>query len=216
MEIIELKAQVRREKGKNKVNKLRAEGLVPANLYGYKSEPTDIVVNGRDFDHLIHSAAGTHVILKLVIDNGQSPTVIVKETQRNPLRDDLLHVDFLSVALDEKITAAVPVSLVGDSAGVREGGILQHGLWEVQVEALPTNLPDHLEIDISNLGIGESLHASDIPLPPELALITSPDEVLASVLTPTVYKEEEEVVEEEVEVAVTEEGAPSEGASAES
>jgi len=207
MEILELKAQVRQEKGKNKVNKLRAQGLVPANLYGYQSEATDLVVNAREFNNLIHSAAGTHVVLKLLIDGGKAPTVIVKEAQRNPIKDEFWHIDFLSVSLDEKITATVSVSLVGDSIGAREGGILQHGLWEVQVEALPTDLPDHLEVDISHLGIGESLHASDIPLPPELTMISAAEEVLATVLPPAVFVEE--AAEEEVPGAAVEEGAPS-------
>ena len=206
MNIIELKAKVRQEKGKNKVNKLRANGLVPANLYGYKSEATDLVVDAREFNNLIHSAAGTHVVMRLVIEGRKdTPTVIVKETQRNPVKDNFLHIDFLSVALDEKITSAVTISLVGNSAGVHEGGILQHGVWEVQIEALPTDLPDQLEVDISSLGIGESLHASDIPLPPELTMVTAADEVLATVLPPAIFKEEE--VEEEV--AAAEEGAPS-------
>lgn len=207
MNIIELKAKVRQEKGKNKVNKLRAQGLVPANLYGYKSDATDIAVDAREFNNLIHSAAGTHVVLRLVIEGEkESPTVIVKETQRNPVKDTFLHIDFLSVALDEKITAAVSISLVGTSAGVKEGGILQHGLWEVQIEALPTDLPDQLEVDISNLAIGDSLHASDVPLSPELTMVSGAEEVLATVLPPAIFKEEE--VEEEA--AAVEEGAPSE------
>ncbi len=217
MDILELKAQVRTEKGKNQIKQLRKNGLLPANVYGYQAEATNIAVNGREFGSLIHSSAGTHVILKLLIDNGKSPTVIVKDIQRNPVRDELLHVDFLSVALDEKITAAVPISIIGDSAGVREGGILQHGLWEVQVEALPMDLPDHLELDVTDLGVGDSLHAGEINLPPELTLVTSPDEVVASVLPPVVYKEEVEVAAEEEEAEAEaaaagekEEEAPSE------
>src|SRR3972149_5068859 len=199
MDILELKAQVRQEKGKNQIKQLRAEGLLPANVYGYQAEATNIAVSGREFGNLIHSSSGTHVILKLIIDNGKSPTVIVRDIQRNPVRDELLHVDFLSVALDEKIISAVPISIVGDSVGVREGGILQHGLWEVQVEALPTDLPDHIEVDISDLKIGDSLHASEINLPPELTMVTATEDVVATVLPPVVYKEEvpEVAVEEE-------------------
>src|SRR3990172_1645984 len=181
MDILELKAQVRQEKGKNKVKQLRAAGLLPANVYGYQAEATDIAVDSRQFNSLIHSSAGTHVILKLLIDGGKSPTVIVKEVQRDPVKDRLLHVDFLSVALDEKITAAVPISIVGDSIGVREGGILQHGLWEVQVEALPTDLPDHIEVDVSDLSVGESIHAGSIALPTQLTMVTAADDVVAAI-----------------------------------
>src|SRR3990172_3000966 len=197
MDILELKAKVRQEKGKNQIKQLRAEGLLPANVYGYQAEATNIAVDGREFGNLIHSSAGTHVILKLLIDDGKSPTVIVRDIQRNPVKDELLHIDFLSVALDEKITAAVPISIVGDSVGVREGGILQHGLWEVQVEALPMDLPDHIELDVSGLAVGESLHAGDIDLPPQLIMVTPAVDVVASVLPPVIYKEEEEAVPEE-------------------
>lgn len=213
MEILELKAQRREETGTTKVGRLRSSGRLPANLYGYKTEPTDITVDSREFGKLIHSQAGTHVVLKLVIDSKTASTVILKEVQRHPYKEEILHVDFLSVALDEKITAAVPLTITGDSIGVREGGILQHGVWEVQVEALPTDLPDHLEIDVSGLAIGQSLHAADIQMSPQLTMISAPDEIIASVLPPVVYKEEE-AVEEAVEGAAPvaeKEEAPSEG-----
>ncbi len=207
MEIIELKAQVRKETGKGKAKQLRAKGLLPANLYGHKVEATVISIDDREFGKLMNTQAGSHVILRLLLDDNTSgPTVMVKEIQRDAIRDNLLHVDFLSVALDEKITTTVPISVVGDSIGIREGGLVQHGLWDLQVEALPTDLPDHIEVDITELNIGDALHARDIQIPDELTLITSLDDIVLSIIPPVVYKEEVvEAVEEEVEEV--EEGA---------
>ena len=210
MEILELKAQVRQTTGKSKARQMRANGLLPANLYGHQTDSIPLTVDGRQFHNLVHSSAGTHVILKLMLDTDKAPTVIVKEVQRNPVKDEIIHVDFQSVALDEKITAAVPLSMVGDSVGVREGGILQHGLWELQVEALPTDLPDHIEVDISDLKIGDSLHASEINLPPELTMVTATEDVVATVLPPVVYKEEVPEVAVEEEVPEAAEGAAAE------
>ncbi|HEB12355.1 MAG TPA: 50S ribosomal protein L25 [Actinobacteria bacterium] len=201
MEIIELKAQVRAETGKGKAKQLRANGLLPANLYGHKIKPTVISVDSREFGNLISSQAGSHVILRLLLDESKTgPTVMVKEVQRDSIRDNVLHVDFLSVALDEKITTTVPIAVVGDSIGLKEGGLVQHGLWDLQVEALPTDLPDHIEVDITELNIGDSLHAKDIQMPDELTLVTPLEELVVSVIPPVVYKEEVvEVAEEELE-----------------
>ncbi len=203
MEIIELKAQVRKETGKNKIKQVRADGAFPANLYGYQTEPTSLTINSREFMGLLGTQAGSHVIVKLLVDNDKTPMVMVKEIQRDPVRDKVLHVDFLSVALDEKIVAAVPISVVGSSAGVKEGGIIQHGLREVQVEALPTDLPDHLELDISELNISDSFHVTDIKLPSELSMVTPLEELVVTIIPPIIFKEE--VPEEEVELEEGEE-----------
>lgn len=212
MEIIELKARVRKETGKGKAKQLRANGLVPANLYGHKIKPTVISIDDHDFTKLINSEAGSHVILRLLLDDSKTgPTVMVKEIQRDAIKDNVLHVDFLSVALDEKITTTVPLTVIGDSIGVKEGGLVQHGLWDLQVEALPTDLPDHIEVDITELNIGDALHARDIKIPDELTLITQLDDIVLSVIPPVVYKEEVEEAVEEVEEAEEGEEAAAEG-----
>jgi large subunit ribosomal protein L25 len=116
------------------------------------------------------------------------------------------------VALTEKITAAVSIRLVGEAAGVKEGGILQHGLWELQVEALPTELPDHIDVDVSGLGGGQSLHVKDITLPGNLTIISEPGEMVATILAPAKI----EVKAEEAPVEGAEAEAPPEEAPAES
>lgn len=216
MEILELKAEIREAKGKNRVNKLRNQGKLPANVYGHDAETRSLSIDAREFLNVTRSGAGTHVILRLLIDGAQVPAVIVKEIQRHPTRDELVHVDFFSVALNEKITAAVPVNIVGDSIGVREGGILQHGVWEVQIEALPTDLPDHIDVDVSDLGTGQSIHAGEISLPGNLAMMSPAEEVVVSILAPV--KAEAEAEEAGVAEAApeAEEGAAASEGSGES
>jgi large subunit ribosomal protein L25 len=213
MEILELNVEPREAIGSNRARQLRAAGKLPATLYGFETEPTSLAVDAKEFRGALRSAAGSHVLLRLLIDGKKKPTVILKELQRNPLRDEFLHVDFQSVTLTEKITAAVSIRLVGDAAGVKEGGILQHGLWELQVEALPTELPDHIEVDVSGLGGGQSLHVKDISLPDNLKIVSQPDEMVATILAPAKVEVEPEEVPVEGEEA---EPAPAEEAPAES
>lgn len=201
MEILELKVQERQETGKKSAKNFRYQGQLPAVLYGHDSEPMPLTVDGRDFFNLTHSAAGAHVIIKLKVEGDKkSPTVIVKEIQRDPVKNVILHVDFQKIALNETIHASVPVNIIGDSIGVREGGILQHGFWELQVEALPTDIPDHIEVDISNVHVGESFRVKDLPVMEKITLISDGADVIASVVAPTVIKEEA-VAPEEAEVA---------------
>lgn len=198
MELADLKVKIREEKGKSAVKKLRTAGQIPAVLYGEKIETVPLTVEAKDFKAVIHTEAGSNVLLNLKIkDAGKNETAIIKEIQRDPLKDTFLHVDFMKIALDEKITTTVPVVVVGESPGVKEGGVLQHSLWEIEVEALPTDLPDNFEIDVSELSIGDSLRVADLPKPPGVEILSGEDEIVVSVVPPTVVKEEE-LVEEEV------------------
>ncbi|MDI6822578.1 MAG: 50S ribosomal protein L25 [Actinomycetota bacterium] len=214
MKIIELKAR-RRDTGKGASRKLRTVGEIPAVLYGEGIESYPLAVDVRDFIHLIRSE-GLNVIVKLKVEGDRGDpsrpprrvgvdrkdcTAIIKEIQRDPLKDFYLHIDFQKIAMDEKISTMVPITIVGEAPGVKEGGVLQHGLWEVEVEALPKDLPDCIEVDVSALGIGDAVRVSDLPKPEGVEILTSPDEVLVSIVPPTaIVKEvaEEEEVEEEV------------------
>jgi large subunit ribosomal protein L25 len=123
-----------------------------------------------------------------------------RDVQRDNIRDVLLHVDFLRIARDEAITVEVPVHIVGDSHGVREGGVVEHHLWNLQIECLPQDVPTSVEADVSPLGIGESLKVSDLAIPKGCTILTSIDEIVVSVVTPQVLKVEEEVAAVEGEV----------------
>ena len=197
MEIAELKVKSREEKGKSASRRLRAAGFVPAVLYGEKLETASLAISLKDFANLLKTEAGTNIIVKLEIEGqSKSQTAIIKEIQKHSTKDYYLHVDFLKIAMDEAIEAQVPVTVVGDSPGVKEGGVLQHGLWEIQVKALPKDLPDHFEVDISKLAIGEAVRVADLPLLEGVEVLTGDEETVVSVVPPTELKEEELVTEE--------------------
>lgn len=222
MEIAELKVKSREKKGKSAARRLRQTGFIPAVLYGEKLKTVSLAINLKDFADLLKTEAGTNVIVKLEIE-GQSKaqTAIIKEIQKHHTKDYYIHVDFLKIAMDEVIEAEVPVTVVGESPGVKEGGVLQHGLWEIQVKALPKDLPDHFEIDISSLAIGEAVRIADLPPLEGVEILISEEETVVSVVPPTELKEEELVVEEaepelvgeekEAEEAEEEEKEPAQG-----
>ncbi len=209
MEIRELKAQPRTERGKGAAGRLRAQGLVPGVLYGEKLETQPISIDDRDL-HIVLMKEGANAIVKLTLDGG-SHTAIIKELQRNPIRDQLTHVDFLKIALDETIVTHVPVQVIGDSVGVREGGTVQQALREIEIEALPTNVPDHLEIDVTDLPIGGSLRVQNLVAPDDVVILSNPEEMLVSVVPPVHFEEAVPVAEgEEEEVTEVGEEAPTE------
>ncbi|MDD5448927.1 MAG: 50S ribosomal protein L25, partial [Actinomycetota bacterium] len=133
----------------------------------------------------------------------KSQLVMIKEVQKHPLKDMVLHVDFLGVARERKITIRVPVVVTGEekSEGVKEGGIVQHNLWEVEVECLPTNIPESLPVDVSQLNIGQHLLVSDLQPPAGVLILDSPEEIVTSILAPRTVAVEEKAEEEEVAAA---------------
>ena len=202
-----LKGEPRHDTGKGAARRLRAMGLVPAVVYGHGMEPVHLSVDARELLHLLHTDAGTNVLVDLRVDS-QEVLAIPREIQRDHIKGQFIHVDFLQVARDEKITVDVPVHLVGESRGVKEGGVVEHHLWTLQVECLPQDVPTGIEADISELAINESLKVAEITTPKGGTILTSPEEVIVSVVPPQVLKVEEEEVEEAVEgEAVEPEGA---------
>ncbi len=199
-----LKAEKREGSGKGVARKLRAAGRVPAVLYGQGAESMSLSVDAKDLFHLLHTGAGTNVLVDLTVD-GKRHLALPREIQRDHVRGQYVHVDFLEVRRDEKVTVSVPVRVMGESPGVKGGGVLEHHLWELQVECLPTAVPDGIDADISELNVGDGLRVGDIVPPEGVTFLTSPDESVVSVVTP-----QARVVEEAVpaEVAEGEEGAP--------
>jgi len=207
----QLKAEPREGAGKGVARKLRAAGRVPAVLYGHGKDTRWLSVDARDLFHLLHGAAGGNVLIDLVVD-GEKTMAMAREIQRDHVRGQYLHVDFLEVRRDEKVTVDVPVHLVGESAGVKAGGVLEHHLWELKIECLPQDLPDAIEADISALNVNDSLHVSDIVVPEVCTVFTPLEEIVASVVPPQA-REVEEVEGVEGEAAAEEgEGATAEEA----
>ena len=199
MEKIELKASKRETVGNGPARELRRQGMIPAVLYGPKSESIMLSVVIRELESILKFGNIGQMLLNLVIQNGkkQSKTVMIKELQTQPVSGALLHIDFYEVAMDQKIKVSIPVVTTGEAVGVDLGGILQIVRHEVDVLCYPNEIPESIEVDISNMEIGDSLHIGDVPLDEVIELADEANFTIVTVLSPTV--EEEEVEEEEME-----------------
>jgi large subunit ribosomal protein L25 len=202
MEKILLKADKRAETGKGGARSLRRQDILPAVMYGV-GKTTPIKLNRKEIQKLIYSGGGEHALITLELSEGGSKTsehpVLIKDYQREPVSEELLHVDFIEVSLKEKIRVTIPVVIIKEPAGIKMGGIMQHRVREIEVECLPTQIPDKIEIDAGFVEIGHSLHVSDIPAMEGIKIITDPSEVILSVSAP-----KEEVVAAPVEAEVAE------------
>jgi large subunit ribosomal protein L25 len=213
-----LKAERRDGTGKGVARKVRAAGRVPAVAYGHGADPLHLSVDSRELFHILHTDAGTNVLVDLRVD-GDHFLAMPREIQRDHLKGQFIHVDFLRIARDEKIAVEVPIHLTGESPGVKEGGVIEHHLWTLQIESFPQDVPAAIQADISALGINDSLKVAQLEVPPTCTVLTSPDETVVSIVTPQVLiVEEEEVPEGELaegEAAAGAEGAEGEQPSAE-
>jgi large subunit ribosomal protein L25 len=210
---LKLKASKREAAGKGAARSLRAGGKVPGVVYGHGMDPVPVAVDERELYHILHTDAGSNVLIDLAVGSDRHLT-LAREIQRDHVRGQFLHVDFLAVRRDEKIHVDVPVELVGESHGVKEGGVVEHHLWEIRVECFPGDVPERIEGDITKLGIGESLKVAELVLPPGVELLTDSDETVVSVVPPPIIQVEEEVAEvlEGVEAETAAEGATAEEA----
>jgi large subunit ribosomal protein L25 len=211
-----LVATKREEAGKGVARRLRAGGRVPAVLYGHGMDPIGLSVDAKELFHLFHTGAGTNVLVDLVVD-GNEHLAMPREIQRDHIKGRFVHVDFLVVRRDEKITISVPIRVVGESVGVKAGGVVEHHLWELQVECLPTNVPEAIEADISALEIGDGLRVSDLIAPEGATILTSAEDSVVLVTQPQMAVELEEEAAEaaEGEAAEGEGGEAAEGEGAE-
>ncbi|MFM8943717.1 MAG: 50S ribosomal protein L25/general stress protein Ctc [Actinomycetota bacterium] len=178
-----LEASSRAGIGKGVARKLRAAGSVPGVLYGQDTAPIQIAVDARDLSRVLHTGAGSNVLVDLVVD-GKEHLAMPREVQRDRIRDTFIHVDFLAVSRTQKVTVTVPIRLVGTAIGVKEGGILDHHLWEVSISCLPGDVPEHVDADVSGLGIGDHVSVGDLAVPASATVLTNPDETIASVVVP--------------------------------
>jgi len=206
--------------GSAESRRLRKEGLVPGVLYG-NGEPVAISIAERELRRALTGAGGLHSILDVEIDGkGESHASILKEYQVDPVRGGVTHVDLQEVRLDRAIQASVTVELLGgeDAPGVREGGVLSQPLREVTVEALPLEVPEHIDLDVSGMEIGATLRISDLTAPEGATLLDDPETVVATVTAPTKVVEpeltEEELAALEAEAELAE-GEEAEGEAAE-
>ena len=201
MERVTLGVEKREKSGKGGARSLRRSGVIPAILYkGGNSLPVQL--SGKELSQFISKTAGEQVIVNLQFPD-DTKQAIVKNYQVDPVMGNLLHVDFQEISATEAIRVSVHVSVKGKAVGVkRDGGMLQYGIREIEIECLPDKIPGHIDVNITNLGIGQSIHVRDLRLDEGIKILTDPDEVLATV---TAFKEEAaapaapaEIVEPEV------------------
>jgi len=201
LQTFDLKASERKGTGKGAARGLRRQGLVPAVLYGPKTESLALTISAVDLEKVYEESGSEHVILNLIIENGgtQNRTAMVKEIQTSPLTSQYLHIDFYEISLEKEITVKVQVEITGKCKGVENGGFLQLIRHELDVSCLPGNIPGKIEVDASDLDVGDSLHVEDIDVSDKVRLLYDSNFTVVTVVAPTV--EEEEVVEEELEEA---------------
>jgi large subunit ribosomal protein L25 len=184
-----LSATPRTDSGKGVARKLRAQHSIPGVLYGHHREPQPVVVDARELDRLIERYATETTVVELALD-GQSVRTLIREVQRHPFKRQVLHVDFQALVAGEKVTVDVPIVLHGTPAGVRVGGVLDQVLRELTVEVDPSEIPNHIDVDVSGLELAESLHVSDLTLPQGITVLDDADATVCVVGTPRVVEEE--------------------------
>ena len=205
MEQIKLNSVIREVSGTSGAKQLRKEGKIPAVVYKSGKIGINISTDKKELWKALHTEAGENALITLDISGGAKPakkTVIVQEIQHDPLSDEILHVDFHEISLKEKIKVSVPVQIKGEAEGVKVGGVLNQVLWEMEVECLPTDIPEHIVINVSELKMNEAIHVKEVKVKDGVRFLDDADDVVVAVVPP-----QAEEVEETEAVEATEEGA---------
>jgi len=188
---VKLSATRRTGTGRSAVRKIKAQGAVPAIIYGGKNKPEALQVSKRDISLMLSHASGENILVELEIEGEKAGRLaLVQEVQHAPLGGDILHVDFHAISIDEMIEADVPLEPTGTAEGVKTfGGLLEQALRSLEIECLPKDLPDVITVDVSHLNIGDAIHVREIPLPQGVTTRVPADLTAFSVLAPTVEEE---------------------------
>lgn len=189
MEQVALKAEKREISTKGVIKDLRRKGKLPGVLYGKGIESKPLAVDYKELSKVLKTH-GESAIINLELEGEKHP-VLMKEIQRDPLKDSIIHVDFYRISMTDKIEFNLPIILKGDPEGVKMGGILQHQKREISVKALPQDMPEHVEVDISGLGIGDTLTVGDMKIDEKITVLDDPEEVVVSILAPKLAEDTE-------------------------
>jgi large subunit ribosomal protein L25 len=188
-----LTVQKRAEVGRNAIKKVRKQGLIPGVIYGVGQEPINLEVNGRQLSTVLAHASSENILLELEIvdgDDKRNSLAMIQEVQHHPIQRQILHVDFHAVSATEKITAEVPIETVGEPIGVKTGGgLLEHILRDLEVECLPGDLPERIQVDVSGLDLNQSIHVKDLQLPAGVEAVTDGDLTVVAVSEARVEEE---------------------------
>ncbi len=217
MEQVSLRAETGRRTGSRSSRRLRRTGGVPAIVYGRGLDPQTVSVDRRELYGVLHTEAGLNALITLSVDDDEYLTV-AREIQRDPVRGEIVHLDFLQISLDEAIQAEVGIEFLGEPQGVKEGGVVETVRTSVIIEALPTAIPSTIALDIAGLGIGDSASISDLPDLEGVSYVDDPDTTLVTVIIPAVIPTaaEEAELEAELEAEAAEGEGAGEGGEAES
>ncbi|HZB82628.1 MAG TPA: 50S ribosomal protein L25 [Rubrobacteraceae bacterium] len=194
-ENVSLQGEKREGRGKNDARRLRAQGMVPAVLYGDGEGRSMVLVVPAKVVNYTLTHIGDNALYNLKLNDRDDLTARVVDVQRNPVTGELMHVDFAPVNMRERIVVTVPLTLTGEAPGVVEGGVLDQVTYEVEIESLPGDIPQEVTLDVSNLGLNENLTLADVSLSEDITLVSDPEVVAATVTPPT------EITEEEIEAA---------------
>ena len=198
---IKLSVRTREPAGKGAARKARAAGRVPAVIYGHGEQTRTVSVDAHELELLFSRVHYENTVLELDVEGERAPVkVLVREVQSHAYKRSVLHVDFYQIHADEQVSVDVPIRLQGTAPGVKAAGILMHTVTDLTVSCLPDQIPDHIDVDISTLEIGDSVHVRDLALPAGVVPELEPERVICSVAPPIVAAatEAEEVVEPEV------------------
>ncbi len=204
-----IKVSKRKAVGGRRVKRLRTAGVIPGVVYGFGFDNVSVQFEASDMVKLLHKSSSEHPLIKLKLDKDELD-VIVQKIDYHPYKDELVHVDFHKINMDEKISTAIHIDLIGDAKGVMAGGSMELHVRELHVECYPRDLPQFIELDVSDVEIGQSLHVSDIVAPKGVDFTDEPDLLILNVTAPKMEEVEEEVAEGEEAIAVESEDSGNE------
>ena len=209
-----LASEPRTDLGSRPSGRLRREGKVPAVVYGLGTDSVSITVPARELQHILAGEAGANTLINLDLA-GENVLTLARQIHRHPTRGELVHVDFVRISRDVAVSAEIPIHLVGEATGVRDGGLLEQLMFHLTVEAMPGNIPLSIEIDVSELAIGDQLRVEEVPLAEGVATQVEGDTVVVQVAAPRVVTEVAEGEEGEVAEGEAVEGGAAEAPAAE-
>ena len=184
-----LSAHTRKRSGSGALTSLRAEGLIPGVVYGKDQPATNVRLNRKTLETVLHHSVSEHILIHLTLDEAAAPTlVLIKDVQHNPLNGNVLHVDFHAIRENELIHSIVPLELTGECVGAKAGGLVEHLVHDLHITCLPKNLPDQIHVDISTVEIGGALHTRELTLPAGVTTHLGPDVVIMLVAAPRVVE----------------------------
>jgi large subunit ribosomal protein L25 len=214
-----LTAETRPERGSRPAGRLRRTGKVPAVVYGLDADAISVTVPARELSHLLAGEGGANTLIRLQVD-GDEQLTLARQIQRHPTRGDLVHVDFVRIRRDVAVQAEVPLHLVGEAPGSRDGGLVEQLIFNLTIEAKPADIPNVVEVDISALEIGDQIRIAEVTVDEGVSFQHEPEELVVQVVAPRLAEVEEEVEDEEgaegVEGAVGADGESSDDAGGDS